>query len=320
MPKGVVNIIFRAIAYFCIQRHFTQQQTLKDFCQVFPDFEFPHQTISNWYSTILTYDDIIPPSYHHGRYNNLNVAILIYSYVKRHHNISARDISRRTGIPLSTVFHYLYDVLHLRRRTAQMIPYELDRSLRETRKLFAKVQLAILKEAKKVDYENLITLDESWFFHSYPARWSYQEATAPRQRLVRRNQNNKKIMLVPFIGGFGYIDHYVLPEKTTLDSEGLVKNCIARAYQKWIAIFKTKSNQRQAEIHAATEAGMEAAKAVIEEEGLVKKKPLERDKELSKNEELFLNLSQEKRSCTQSSQSMLVAFIIFLSLLFRYSR
>ena len=296
MTKGVVNIIFRAIVFFLMRLEYKQADTIALLSETFPEFEFPQSTISNWYAVLDSFSKITPKKYQRGRLNDPEIASVIYNLVKANHFISAREISKRLKIPLTTVFHYLYDVLKLRRRSVQYIPFELTRSLRDTRIVFAKVQLAILKEAKKVNYRNIMTCDESWFFYSYNPRWSYMEKKAPRQQLVRQTKNDKKIMLVPFFSGFGFNDYYVLPIGTKLNSSNFVQECIAKAYKQWIEQCQRLSPEEQQAIREATEAGIAAAKQVIKDEKSKFNSPLVKDHQLTKNEELFIRLDQSKES------------------------
>ena len=63
--------------------------------------------------------------------------------------------------------------------------------MKQQRVAFAKIQLAILREAKSVDYRNIITGDESWIYYSYSPQFYWEKSDEMPPVIVRRNQGDK---------------------------------------------------------------------------------------------------------------------------------
>ena len=80
--------------------------------------------------------------------------------------------------------------------------------------------------AQTVDYNNSITGDESWIYYENPPHYFWGKDTDAPPVVVRKQQHDKKTMLVIMVPGFGLLLHYVVPDIKTVDTSKFLQEII----------------------------------------------------------------------------------------------
>ena len=139
---------------------------------------------------------------------------------------SVRYIARTTGIPKSTVFYHLTNLLSFKSMNLRWVPHNLTEQQKIQRVTISKALIKILRSAKHHSYIYFVTGDESWFEYSYyPARQWVPIGNKPQTR-PNRVLTDKKIMLTVFWNPDGIKLINFLPKGETFNSEYYVQNII----------------------------------------------------------------------------------------------
>ena len=281
---------YRSLTYFCKKLGFSCAQTILHIKSIFPFCIFKRSSFYHWYDLITDLNHIHTSNKRRGRGVNMMLALKIEKLIKENCMISARAIGRALHISHSTVLFYIHDILHLSRRACQVVPHLLSERMKQQRVAFAKIQLAILREAKAVDYRNIITGDESWIYYSYSPQFYWGKSDEMPPVIVRRNQGDKKVMLIIMVSGDGVITSHILDNGNAVDGQlftsVILQNCQSVWKEKWEAM----SPEEQLAITEATNKGLESAQRIILSDSCLQPiNPLDGEDFLSDAEKLMVN-------------------------------
>ena len=281
---------YRSLTYFCKKLGFSCATTITHIKTIFPFCIFKRSSFYHWYDLITDLSLIHTSNKRRGRGVNMMLALKIENLIKENRMISARAIGRLLHISHSTVLFYIHDILHLSRRACQVVPHILSERMKQQRVAFAKIQLAILREAKAVDYRNIITGDESWIYYSYSPHFYWGKSDEMPPVIVRRNQGDKKIMLIIMVSGDGVITSHILDNGSSVDGHlfrnVILQNCQSVWKEKWDAM----SPEEQSAITEATNRGLESAQRIITADSSLQPiNPLDGEDFLSDGEKLMVN-------------------------------
>ena len=151
---------YRAIVYFCTKCRIDRSDAIRGIREAFPMFDYTDKVIGDWFRNIKTLDDVI--SKKHQRSSRINDQLMgkIIFEVRKSPTISSRSIGKKVKASHSTVLLYLkkagYSI-----RPCRIIPHLLTDRIRTQRILYAKLQIPILEAAQSVNFENIITGDET---------------------------------------------------------------------------------------------------------------------------------------------------------------
>ena len=208
---------------------------------------------------------IIPQQVHRATPPNQETIAAISKILTDDPTTPAREIARELHISPSTSLHYIYDVLRKHRAVCQILPHQLTQTIRKKRILYAKIQLAILEALKPINYCNLITLDESWFFFSYFSRHCYISNEQSAVKVIRRQQGEKKILLTIAVNGNGLVTKHVLDNGKSINSEVFTKE-ILQSIADWWKNEWQKLGVTKDSIIEATQNAITSVRRIIEEE------------------------------------------------------
>ena len=303
---------YRSLTFFCKKLGFSCATTITYIKRIFPFCNFKISSFYHWYNLITDWNRIYTSNKRRGRGVNMMLALKIEKLIKENYMISARAIGRLLHISHSTVLFYIHDILYLSRRACQIVPHVLSKRMKRQRVEFAKIQLAILEEAKTIKYRNMITGDESWLSYSYSPQFYWGKDDEMPPVMVRRNQGDKKIMLIIMVSGDGVITSHILDNGKSVDARLfttiILQNCQSVWKEKWDVL----SPEEQSAISLATKRGLERAQTIIKSDPYLQLiNPLDGEDFLSDAEQLMVNFqSREPVSEDDSHHSETLSYPI----------
>ena len=139
---------------------------------------------------------------------------------------SVRYIANTTGIPKSTVYYHLTNMLFYVSMHLKWVPHSLSEKQKIQRVTISKALIKILNSAKHNNYIYFVTGDESWFEYSYYPSQQWIPIGSQPQTRPNKVLTDKKIMLTVFWNPSGIKVINFLPKGETFNSEYYANNII----------------------------------------------------------------------------------------------
>ena len=142
------------------------------------------------YSTItktirsLSFDDkkVYSEKVQYESVNYQNVDKILVT-IQENPNVSIRNIAQETGVPQTSVYRYLTQVLHYKCVNLRWVPHILTDDLKLQRVETSRQLLEIIQKSQRRNFHNIITGDESWFTYSIQPRHQWiPEGSKPLER------------------------------------------------------------------------------------------------------------------------------------------
>lgn len=149
--------------------------------------------------------------------------------------VTIEELQEQTGLSYGTVHRILSDHLKLRKVTARYIPKQLTDSQRGERVRICKENLSRFEDGRW-RLCDVVTGDESWFFHQQTGRkasnaaWVSKEDPPPT--IVRRNRFAPKTLFSIFFKSTGPILIHRVERGQTVDHEYYIENCLQPVIQE----------------------------------------------------------------------------------------
>ena len=135
MGRGVMphlkECIFRALCYFCRTLEFSQAEAIKKLHKAFPTSSLSESTVSRYYRTVLTVNDIVPKEVKRERPPNERLLSLVETHLIGQNQISARQLASQVPCSVSTVLRYAHTFSSLKYVPCRIIPHPLTDELRK---------------------------------------------------------------------------------------------------------------------------------------------------------------------------------------------
>ena len=253
---------YRAIVYFCKKCGISRLTAIRGIHEAFPMFDYTDKIIGAWFRSITTLDDVISKKQQHPARLNDDLMTAVVREVTKNNTISSRVIGKKLNVSHSTVLFYLKKAGYII-RPCRIIPHLLTDRIRMQRILYAKIQIQILEAAQSVNFENIITGDETWIYYQSPPHNFWGKLTDEPPTVIRKQQHDKKTMLVIMVSGSGMIMKYLVPDNKTVDGPLFREKIIRGSASAWDSFFQSKPLEQQQMIKQATENGIKHAEAVI---------------------------------------------------------
>lgn len=153
----------------------------------------------------------------------------IRSIVNDDPHVTIAELQKHTGLSYGTVHRILSDHLELRKITARYIPKQLTDYQRNERVRICKENLSRFTEGGW-RLSDVITGDESWFFHQQTGRkvsnaaWVAKDDPPPT--IIRRNKFAPKTLFCIFFKSTGPLLIHRVERGQTIDRHYYIENCL----------------------------------------------------------------------------------------------
>ena len=135
--------------------------------------------------------------------------------------------------------------------------------IRTQRILYAKIQIPILEAAQSVNFENVITGDETWIYYQSPPHYFWGKPTDEPPTVIRKQQHDKKTMLVMMVSGSGMVMKHLVPDNSSVDGQLFREKVLRSCALEWNTLVQSKPTAEQQMLKDATTEGIRRAKEVI---------------------------------------------------------
>jgi transposase len=180
-----------------------------------------------------------------GRPVTHDLAEAIQSMLAERPFLSWKVLCRHLGIGKATCLRILHNDLGLRKFHLRWIPCTLTEDQKSERVTYSTQLLATLEQQQPMDFEHIITGDESWFYFYNPpdSAWAESRDTLPER--IRRKIDTEKC-LISVLWSVNRIHHLidVLPGMKSNNSffcdvvmAGLIQNMISSGRRKTFNLF-----------------------------------------------------------------------------------
>ena len=235
--------IIRLIVFRLIRRD-KSDQYIKRFVEfLFPETNFDIQTYQNWRASIKQQDDVFRIIKNRGRNRLDNIDEKIREELRKDPYITARILAVKLGHAHKTILFHLKHIMHYRRIAIRWVPHTLTEHQKLLRVLYAKQMKEMLSICAEVDFANIVTGDESYFYFHYPASHKYETtettSSASSQPVAHKpGLGDPKQMFSVFFNVEGPVTVHALESHTTMDGEKYIRQTLKPLLAYWIA--KTK--------------------------------------------------------------------------------
>ena len=164
--------------------------------------------------------------------NDQNIDIRILEVLDKEPYASIRQIAKITGIPNTTVYRHLIEILGYQNKLLKWVPHILTVEIKKQRVDKSMQLLKILQSAKHRSFKYFVTGDESWFEYDYYHVRQWIPLTAPRGIRCKKIISQKKVMLTVFWNPHGFAVIDFLPKEQTFNSQYYVSNILLELSKK----------------------------------------------------------------------------------------
>jgi histone-lysine N-methyltransferase SETMAR len=152
-----------------------------------------------------------------------------------------KQIEDILGIHSPAIYSIIHDYLKLRKVCARWVPHQLTNDQKQWRIEFCRHSLKRFEEGQSRRVFDIITGDESWFYHYDPETKEQSKVwvskTDPRPTKVHRNKSSGKRMVAVFFMKSSLIKAVPLETGETLNASWYINTCLPQ-------VFKTVSERR----------------------------------------------------------------------------
>lgn len=166
-------------------------------------------------------------------------------------NISIHEIEAETSLSYGTIQNILTNKLKMRKLTSRWAPHQLTEAQKIERVNSCKENLNLIK-SNKIRLCDIITGDESWFFHKKlekkitNQRW-VKEGESPAT-IVRPGKFDSKTMFTIFFKNDGPVLITYLERGQTIDAESYIENCL-KPIVSTLNLERPRSGAKSYKIH-----------------------------------------------------------------------
>lgn len=214
-------IELRAFVHYCVLRGMKTAEIIEEMSGVLEEQCPSPAFITTWARRFRAGETRLEDAERSGRPVGPDHSETISMALTENPFISAMGISVGYGIPYTTVHRVLTQQLGLKYYVSRWIPAHLDQNQKANRVRDSKALLGCIEDRSYKGFTNLLTADESWFYHSteHPGRWARTpEEVEPR---VSKKINAKKTLVVVFWGITGARLIHALPTGVAMNSDYL---------------------------------------------------------------------------------------------------
>jgi histone-lysine N-methyltransferase SETMAR len=161
-----------------------------------------------------------------GRTPDEGLALVIAAKHEQDRHLSARQLAKSLGIAVSTVCHYLSNVLGLKLRHMRWVPHTLTVEQKAKRAQLAGSMLSELEMHRASNFHFIYTGDESWLFYHYDQQRMWVASWEDVEEIERPSNHQKKTMLTVFFNGSGQFMMNLLPAREKMNSKYFEKEII----------------------------------------------------------------------------------------------
>lgn len=145
---------------------------------------------------------------------------------------SVKQYAKQTGKPRSSVAYALHKAgMHYGKMIE--VPKILNSSQRKERVDNSKVMLSILKDAERVDFQNIITLDETPFYFENKTKMGWYIDGKPIPRVEKPSLKQKKVTLTIAWGVRGAVVVKCIAGENRINAEYFCKSTLA-GIERWV--------------------------------------------------------------------------------------
>ena len=196
---------YRAVIRFCVRRKLKGAEIHRQLQEAYGPAAPSYATVRKWCERFRGQRESLADDKHTGRPKHEDWKQMVEEFLLDQPFASVRCLSLELGLARETVRLILTRDLGMKKYCSRWIPHVLSAENKASR---VRLSANLLSELESGDISNVITCDESWFYHEYSpeGRWAKTaEEVAPRAKL---SIGSKKTMLTVFWGikGFYLID------------------------------------------------------------------------------------------------------------------
>ena len=162
---------------------------------------------------------------HPGRPQNTYIDDQIRAVIKVNPYASCREIGTMVGSCGATVFRRLTE-LGYKSLLLRWVPHNLDISHKKLRVQTSKKALQILQSLKHDNFKYIYTGDETWCKYHFDYKRKWVLCSEDLDERIRPSDNERKIMLIIFIGINGLVLLNTKPENERFNSEFFINNIL----------------------------------------------------------------------------------------------
>ena len=168
--------------------------------------------------------------------------------IQENPNFSIRNIAQETGVPQTSDYRYLTQILHYKCVNLRWVPHILTDDLKIQRVEMSRQLLEIIQKSQSRCFHNVITGDESWFKYSLQPRHQWiPEGSKPMEK-ERSTFHNKKVMVTIFWGINGICVLDTLTSTERMNSQYFINNILVKITKSDI-YKKVKNAKKRLIIH-----------------------------------------------------------------------
>lgn len=184
------------------------------------------QAVSYWYAKfndgLLLLDKPVRP----GRPQKIEYVDAVKSILDDFPFASARFIASEIGASPATVLNILVNRLGLQKRHFRWVPHVLSDSNKIERMNKCSAMLHYLRGLRPIQKLGVLMGDESWFFYDYPEVAKYCAVDEELPAIVKRQINDKKIMIFCCFNAERMILIDALPQNAKFNSTYMCDNIL----------------------------------------------------------------------------------------------
>jgi [histone H3]-lysine36 N-dimethyltransferase SETMAR len=132
------------------------------------------------------------------------------------------------------IYSILHDYLKLRKFRTRWVPHQLTHDQKRLRVQFCRESLKRFEEGRSRRVFDIITGDESWFYHYDPETKEQSKMWVPKEghrpMKVRRNRSSGKRMVAIFFMKSGLIESIPLESGASVNADWYVNNCLSQVF------------------------------------------------------------------------------------------
>ncbi|CAF4222144.1 unnamed protein product [Rotaria sp. Silwood2] len=202
-------------------------------------------TVFNWFREFQRDNFSVQDAPHSGRPStsvNEQTIDAVRKIIEDDSHSTYQQIQNILGISFTAINSIIHDYLNLRKVCALWVPHKLTDDQKQLRIQFCHHSLKRFEEGQSRCVFDIITGDESWFYHYDPELKEqskvWMATTDPRPTKIHRTRSAGKRMVASFFMKSGLIKSVQLETGATVNASWYVNTCLPQ-------VFKAVSERRE---------------------------------------------------------------------------
>ena len=246
---------YKTVFYVLCKEKYEPVEAIAVIHRWLPEFSLEKTQTCEWSNSIKTRDDCLEKQPNKDRLLDEKKAQKIIAVARRNPFASFTQISILSGFSRPTVKKYLVLSGHLRRYRPR-IPHEITSAHKYARVVYSAVLLAILEEARKVDFAFISSGDESYFRFEFDSPTQICEPGQSPTPRVKSTLGVKKQMLTICFHGMGSLVLHATKRNKTMDSDDHAE-VVKAALRNWKIKTDALSEEEKARLASAKDAALQ---------------------------------------------------------------